>query len=134
MKKVIMEAKSVCLGGESTITREGIIHFNATEKVENKAIVGRKTERMGRMEYFRDGGYQFTPSQLLKLMQLAPSREKIHDNGKLRIEMTSRSFLVHVKLPISMESLDLEDALDDEIDNAMEIITKKKEDLECSIL
>ncbi len=47
MKKVIMEAKSVCLGGETTITREGIIHFTATEKVENKAIVGRKTERMG---------------------------------------------------------------------------------------
>lgn len=102
--------------------------------LDNSAGLPKKAQRMGRMEYLTYGGLMFTPSQMLKQMQMAPMREKIHDNGTLRIEMTSRSFLVHVKVPITMESLDIEDALDNEMDNAMEIIMKKREELKCSIL
>lgn len=65
---------------------------------------------------------------------MAPMREKIHDNGTLRVEMTSRSFIVHVKVPLTMEDVEIEDALDDEMDNAVEVIMKKREELKCSIL
>lgn len=124
----------VCLNGETKITRDGMVKFSVTEKVENETVLKKRTNRMGRMDYYTDGDLIFTPTQLLRQMQTAPMREKIHDAGRLRIEMTSRSFLVHVKLPIEMEDVDLEDALDDEIDNAMEIIMKKKEEMGCSIL
>jgi hypothetical protein len=134
MSRNEIEMTGVCLNGETKITRDGMVKFSVTEKVGNETVLKKRTNRMGRMDYYMDGDLVFTPTQLLRQMQTAPMREKIHDAGRLRIEMTSRSFLVHVKLPIEMENVDLEDALDDEIDNAMEIIMKKKEEMECSIL
>lgn len=128
-----MEAASVCLSGETTITRDGMVKFMPNEKSDGRVIKS-KTQRMGRMVFMTDGALMYTPAQMLKQMALAPTREKIHDNGNLRVEMTSRSFLVHVKMPINMEDGDIEDLLDDEIDNATEIIMKKKEEMGCSIL
>lgn len=122
------------LCGKTTITRDGMVDFMSTEDSANLPVVPRKVRRTGRMEYRTDGGLHFTPSCLLRKVEKALLIEKIHEAGALRIEMTSRSFIVHVKLPIAMEIGDVEDSLDDELDNALEVIMKKKDELGCSIL
>ena len=58
-------------------------------------------------------------------------RRASRDGGRcaraLRIETTNRSLLIHIKLPITMGYIEMEDALDDMLDDAMErIITQKK--------
>ena len=134
MDKIKIETDGISLCGTTTINKEGIVKFKADEAQAEKPNLPKKVQRMGRMEYLIDGGLTFTPSQMLKQMQMAPMREKIHDNGTLRVEMTSRSFIVHVKVPLTMEDIEIEDALDDEMDNAIEVIMKKREELKCSIL
>ena len=111
-----------------------MVDFESTEDSAKLPVVPRKVRRTGRMEYCTDGGLHFIPACLLRKVEKALMIEKIHDAGALRIEMTSRSFIVHVKLPIAMEIADMEESLDDELDNALEVIMKKKDELGCSIL
>lgn len=134
MNEIKNETDSISLSGTATINKEGVVIFKADEAQADQPNLPKKTQRMGRMEYLIDGALTFTPAQMLKHMQMAPMREKIHDNGTLRVEMTSRSFLVHVKVPLTMADLEIEDALDDEMDSAVEVIMKKREELKCSIL
>lgn len=134
MNEIKNETDSISLSGTATINKEGVVKFKADEAQADQPNLPKKTQRMGRMEYLIDGALKFTPAQMLKHMQMAPMREKIHDNGTLRVEMTSRSFLVHVKVPLTMADLEIEDALDDEMDSAVEVIMKKREELKCSIL
>src|SRR5574344_35991 len=130
MRKIIFEAASVSLSGNATLTKEGVVKFCTAESKHDVKVIRRNVKRNGRMKYHTDGGMLFTPNQLLRPMPTAPQREKIHDNGTLRIEITSKSFIVNVKIPISMENLDM----DDEMSNAVEILMNKKEEMACSIL
>ena len=134
MRKIIFEAASVSLSGNTTLTKDGVVSFCAAESKHDVKVIRRNVKRNGRMEYHTDGGMLFTPNQLLRPMPVAPQREKIHDNGILRIEMTSKSFIVNVKIPISMENLEMEDELDDKMSDAIEILMNKKEEMACSIL
>lgn len=62
-----------------------------------------------------------------KRKKTASAREQTYINDALRIERTSRSLIVHVKMPLTMGRREMEEVLDDEADNAMEIIMKEKE-------
>ena len=134
MRKIIFEAASVSLGGNAILTKDGVVKFCADKSTNDAKVIRRNVKRNGRMEYHTDGGMLFTPNQLLRPMSVAPQREKIHDNGILRIEMTSKSFIVNVKVPMSMENLEMEDELDDKMSDAIEILMNKKEEMACSIL
>jgi hypothetical protein len=105
------------------------------ESTHDAKVIRRNVKRNGRMEYHTDGGMLFTPNQLLRPMPTwRHSVRKYTTTAHCRIEMTSKSFIVNVKIPISMENLDMEDELDDEMSNAVEILMNKKEEMACSIL
>jgi hypothetical protein len=133
MNKIIMEKSAVALDGKATITRDGEVAFTASDFCE-MPVLPRRTHRVGRMDYLRNGYLMFVPASQLHRRARAVMREKIHETPALRVEMTTKSFIVHVKLPAGLEVVEMEEQLDDELDNALEVIQRKKEEMGCSIL
>ena len=130
-----LKATEVSLSGTATITHEGTVSFHQLDDTENQAqVLAKPMSRNGRMHYHVNGDLQFTPYLSLSRTPAAPQVETIHQDGPLRIEQTSRHFIVHVKVPITHDFLNAELLLDEEITHALEVIMKKKNELTCGIL
>ena len=129
-----LRATQVSLSGEITVTNEGVVTFENWANHEGEKVFAKGMSRKGNMNYRENGDLLFVPMQSLSRMPMAPQVETIFQNGGLRIEMSTRNFIVHVKLGIELEQLAAEDLLDEALENALKEIMKKKEEEACSML